>query len=139
MTATAAEPPAAAAAATVAHAPRPRHAPDLDARRHRRIDGLHDVWLIPHPSGGVATPAGTAAEDVRILVSDGGARLDTFRDMASLLGHDVLVCPDGAVLRQQAATGDATGPLDAVPVDEKSGRVVDWDLVQPLGRATDLP
>ncbi|GIJ49560.1 hypothetical protein Val02_64460 [Virgisporangium aliadipatigenens] len=154
---TAAEPPAAAAAAAVAHAPRPRHAPEIDARRHRRIDGLHDVWLIPHPSGGVTTPddprttmtagllaemvrrSGTAAEDVRILVSDGGSRLDMFRDMASLLGHDVLVCPAGAVLRQQAANGDPTGPLDAVPVDETTGRVVDWELVQPLGRATDLP
>ena len=154
MMAAAAEPPARAA---VAHTPRQRRTADLDAQRHRRIDGLHDVWLVPHPSGGVAAPddprvaltagplaemvrrSGTAAEDVRMLVSDGGGRLDLFRDVAALLGHDVLVCPAGAVLRQRAATGDATGPLDAVPVDEATGRDVDWELVQPLGRATDLP
>ncbi|MGC4769028.1 hypothetical protein ACLQ25_08585 [Micromonospora sp. DT44] len=133
----------------------------FDPRRHLRIAGLFDLWLEPGPEGGLVVPtepsvllnargitdlvrrSGEAAHDVRILTSDGTRNRDLFSEVAGLLGHDVLVSPDGADVRhryryrrQENAEG---GPLHAVPLDRVTRRCMDWVVIQPPDLATPLP
>ncbi|BCB74992.1 hypothetical protein GCM10022251_75570 [Phytohabitans flavus] len=128
----------------------------FDPRKHRRITGLFDLWLEPGPRGGLVLPArpdrlltprsiadlvrrsGEAANDVRILTDDGARHSGLLSEVAGLLAHDVLVGPDGAVIRHHAGR-DGTGPLHAVPLDRASHRPKDWLVIQPPDLATPLP
>ncbi|MGX4654699.1 hypothetical protein ACWCHM_13470 [Micromonospora sp. SCSIO 07396] len=137
----------------------------FDVRRHRRIAGLYDLWLAPGPGGRLVVPSAPgrpldaravatlvrhgadAAQDVRILADDGARHLDLFTEVAGLLGHDVLVSPDGSDIRHtvdRSATGPArpaadSGPLDAVPLDRVTRQPMDWLVLQPPDLATSLP
>jgi hypothetical protein len=74
---------------------------------------------------------------VRILTDDGARHIDLLGEVAGLLAHDVLVGPEGAVIRH-AGRGES-GPLHAVPLDRATRRVTDWLVVQPPDLATPLP
>ncbi|WP_328346430.1 hypothetical protein [Micromonospora sp. NBC_00421] len=137
----------------------------FDPRRHRRIAGLFDLWLAPGPGGRLVVPTdpgrpldaravatlvrhgADAAQDVRILADDGARHLDLFTEVAGLLGHDVLVSPDGSDIRHATdrTTGGAArpaadgGPLDAVPLDRVTRQPMDWLVLQPPDLATSLP
>jgi hypothetical protein len=137
----------------------------FDPRRHRRIAGLFDLWLAPGPGGRLVVPTapdrpldaravatlvrrgGDAAQDVRILADDGARHLDLFTEVAGLLGHDVLVSPDGSDIRHATdrSTGGTTrpgtdvAPLDAVPLDRVTRQPMDWLVLQPPDLATSLP
>ncbi|RIV40215.1 hypothetical protein [Micromonospora radicis] len=126
----------------------------FDPRRHRRVPGLFDLWLAPGDRGGLVLPrkpdrpltaraitdlvrrSGETADDVRILTADGARHADLFSEVAGLLGHDVLVSPEGADIRHHDR-GD--GPLHAVPFDRSSNRARDWLVIQPPELATPLP
>ncbi|MGC4892293.1 hypothetical protein [Micromonospora sp. DT31] len=132
----------------------------FDPRRHRRVPGLLDLWLVCGPRGRPALPAepdrpldaaavadlvrrtGDAADDVRILTDDGARHAELFTEVAGLLGHDVLVSPDGADIRQVLA-GPApntdNGPLHALPLDRVTRQPMDWLVLQPPDLATPLP
>jgi hypothetical protein len=128
----------------------------FDPRRHRRITGLFDLWLGPGPRGGLVLPAqpdrslnaraltelihrsGEAANDVRILANDGARHAELFSEVAGLLGHDVLVSPDGTDVRHHAVRG-SNGPMHAVPLDRRTHRAMDWLVIQPPDLATPLP
>ncbi|MFI2710662.1 hypothetical protein ACH495_11105 [Micromonospora sp. NPDC018662] len=134
----------------------------FDPRRHRRVPGLLDLWLVCGPRGKPALPTapdrpldapaladlvrrtGEAADDVRILTDDGARHAELFTEVAGLLGHDVLVSPDGADIRQvlpgrvpEADTDD--GPLHALPLDRVTRQPMDWLVLQPPDLATPLP
>ncbi|MFI9644096.1 hypothetical protein ACIG87_29270 [Micromonospora sp. NPDC051925] len=129
----------------------------FDPRRHLRIPGLFDLWLEPGPRGGLVVPtepsstldargiadlvrrSGESADDVRILTGDGARNLDLFSDVAGLLGHDVLVSPDGAEIRHRRRADAGAGPLHAVPLDRVTRRPMDWLVIQPPDLATPLP
>ncbi|MEU8372632.1 hypothetical protein AB0C22_05865 [Micromonospora sp. NPDC048894] len=137
----------------------------FDPRRHRRIAGLFDLWLAPGPGGRLVVPTdpgrpldaravatlvrhgADAAQDVRILADDGARHVELFTEVAGLLGHDVLVSPDGSDIRHATdrTTGPATrstsdgGPLDAVPLDRVTRQPMDWLVLQPPDLATSLP
>ncbi|MFJ6197319.1 hypothetical protein [Micromonospora sp. NPDC092111] len=137
----------------------------FDPRRHRRIAGLFDLWLAPGPAGRLVVPtdpdrpldaravaglvrrAGDAAADVRILADDGARHLDLFTEVAGLLGHDVLISPEGADIRHATGRptgtvpGDTTGdgPLHAVPLHRVTRQPMDWLVLQPPDLATPLP
>ncbi|MEU4528543.1 hypothetical protein AB0F49_09995 [Micromonospora ureilytica] len=131
----------------------------FDPRRHLRVAGLFDLWLEPGPRGGLVVPvepsvaltargiadlvrrSGESADDVRILTGDGARNMDLFSEVAGLLGHDVLVSPDGAEIRHRhRRQGDAeTGPRHAVPLDRVTRRPLDWIVLQPPDLATPLP
>ncbi|MFC0097793.1 hypothetical protein ACFFKH_09650 [Micromonospora marina] len=132
----------------------------FDPRRHRRVPGLLDLWLVCGPRGRPALPTepdrpldapavadlvrrtGDAADDVRILADDGARHADLFTEVAGLLGHDVLVSPDGADIRQVLAgrAPDADdGPLHALPLDRVTRQPMDWLVLQPPDLATPLP
>ncbi|MEU1754065.1 hypothetical protein ABZ436_15555 [Micromonospora matsumotoense] len=137
----------------------------FDPRRHRRIAGLFDLWLAPGPGGRLVVPTdpgrpldaravatlvrhgADAAQDVRILADDGARHLELFTEVAGLLGHDVLVSPDGSDIRHATdrTTGPAArpatdgGPLDAVPLDRVTRQPMDWLVLQPPDLATSLP
>ncbi|SCG33849.1 hypothetical protein [Micromonospora humi] len=132
----------------------------FDPRRHRRVPGLLDLWLVCGPRGRPALPSaperpldapavaelvrrtGDAADDVRILTDDGARHAELFTEVAGLLGHDVLVSPDGADIRQvlPGRTSDADdGPLHALPLDRVTRQPMDWLVLQPPGLATPLP
>lgn len=124
--------------------------------RCRQVDGLHDVPLIrlATAGGGLATPAapdtpltgrGLAdlvrrasgpTDDVRMLTDDGAAHDALFREVAGLLGRDVLTTPDGA--RVDRWPGEDEAP-DAVAVDRATGEPVGWTVIQPPDLATPLP
>ncbi|MFI5837363.1 hypothetical protein ACIA5A_27175 [Micromonospora sp. NPDC051300] len=132
----------------------------FDPRRHRRVPGLLDLWLVCGPRGRPALPSdperpldapavaelvrrsGDVADDVRILADDGARHADLFTEVAGLLGHDVLVSPDGADIRQvlpgRAPEGDG-GPLHALPLDRVTRQPMDWLVLQPPDLATPLP
>lgn len=128
----------------------------FDPHRHRRIPGLFDLWLEPGARGGLVLPtkpdrpldaraitdlvrrSGHAADDVRILTSDGARHSELFSEVAGLLAHDVLVTPDGAEIRHHDRRG-GDGPLHAVPVDRATRHVRDWLVIQPPELATPLP
>ncbi|MFV2099663.1 hypothetical protein [Micromonospora sp. LOL_024] len=128
----------------------------FDPRRHRRVTGLFDLWLEPGIHGGLVVPdkpdrpltasaitdlvrrSGETAIDVRILTQDGTRHAELFSEVAGLLAHDVLVSPDGAVIRHHDRhTG--SGPLHAVPLDRTTRQVRDWIAIQPPELATPLP
>jgi hypothetical protein len=128
----------------------------FDLSRHRRVAGLFDLWLEPGVHGGLVVPhkpdkpltasaiadlvrrSGETANDVRILTQDGARHTELFSEVAGLLAHDVLVSPDGAVIRHHdRPTG--TGPLHAVPLDRTTRQVRDWMMIQPPELATPLP
>lgn len=131
----------------------------FDPRRHLRVAGLFDLWLEPGPRGGLVVPvepsvaltargiadlvrrSGESADDVRILTGDGARNMDLFSEVAGLLGHDVLVSPDGAEIRHRhRRQGDAeTGPRHAVPLDRVTRRPLDWIVLQPPDLATPCP
>ncbi|MEU0550511.1 hypothetical protein [Micromonospora sp. NPDC005979] len=129
----------------------------FDPRRHLRIPGLFDLWLEPGPRGGLVVPAepsatltargiadlvrrsGEPADDVRILTGDGARNGDLFSEVAGLLGHDVLVSPDGAEIRHRRRGDAAVGPSHAVPLDRITRRPMDWMVIQPPDLATPLP
>lgn len=137
----------------------------FDPRRHRRIAGLFDLWLAPGPGGRLVVPTapdrpldaravatlvrrgGDAAQDVRILADDGARHLDLFTEVAGLLGHDVLVSPDGSDIRHATdrtaggttPPGADVAPLDAVPLDRVTRQPMDWLVLQPPDLATPLP
>lgn len=132
----------------------------FDPRRHRRVPGLLDLWLVCGPRGKPALPTapdrpldapaladlvrrtGDAADDVRILTDDGARHAELFTEVAGLLGHDVLVSPDGADIRQvlPGRVPDAgDGPLHALPLDRVTRQPMDWLVLQPPDLATPLP
>ncbi|MFF5173319.1 hypothetical protein ACFY3U_11855 [Micromonospora sp. NPDC000089] len=132
----------------------------FDPRRHRRVPGLLDLWLVCGPRGRPALPSepdrpldapavadlvqrtGDAADDVRILADDGARHTELFTEVAGLLGHDVLVSPDGADIRQVLTgevAGAAGGPLHALPLDRITRQPMDWLVLQPPDLATPLP
>ncbi|MFF0234410.1 hypothetical protein [Micromonospora sp. NPDC005254] len=132
----------------------------FDPRRHRRVPGLLDLWLVCGPRGRPALPGepdrpldapavadlvrrtGDVADDVRILADDGARHAELFTEVAGLLGHDVLVSPDGADIRQVLAgrAPDADdGPLHALPLDRVTRQPMDWLVLQPPDLATPLP
>ncbi|MEU8419586.1 hypothetical protein AB0C15_01755 [Micromonospora sp. NPDC048835] len=131
----------------------------FDPRRHLRIPGLFDLWLEPGPRGGLVVPtepsitlnarsiadlvrrSGESADDVRILTGDGARNGDLFSEVAGMLGHDVLVSPDGAEIRHRhLSRGKAeVGPLHAIPLDRVTRRPKDWMVIQPPDLATALP
>lgn len=137
----------------------------FDPRRHRRIAGLFDLWLAHGPRGRLVMPtdpsrsvdarsiadlvrrAGDAADDVRILADDGARHVDLFTEVAGLLGHDVLISPEGTDIRHTAPraggadAGEAgkAGPLHAVPLDRVTRQPMDWLVLQPPDLATPLP
>ncbi|MBX7265048.1 hypothetical protein KIF24_02565 [Micromonospora sp. Llam7] len=128
----------------------------FDLSRHRRITGLFDLWLEPGERGGLVVPrkpdrpltasditdlvrrSGEAANDVRILAADGARHTELFSEVAGLLAHDVLVSPDGAVVRHHDRQ-IGNEPLHAVPLDRTTRRVSDWLVIQPPELATPLP
>ena len=128
----------------------------LDAHHHRRIDGLFDLWL-EHVVGGFAAPAapdrpldarriadlvrraGAAGDDVRLLAADGARHADVAREVAGLLGRDVLVTPAGSDVRHRHRPGDDDTLRDAIPIDRLTGQPVDWLVIQPPDLATELP
>src|SRR4051812_39777402 len=95
------------------------HTQRFDARQHRRVAGLFDLWLESHPDGGVAAPgdpdlaltardlvdivrrSGDPADDVRLLTDHGESLGPLFAEVAGLLGRDVLVTPAGATVRHR--------------------------------------
>ncbi|NLU77217.1 hypothetical protein HCA58_02175 [Micromonospora sp. HNM0581] len=128
----------------------------FDPRRHRRVTGLFDLWLEPGIHGGLVVPdrpdrpltataitdlvrrSGETANDVRILTQDGTRYAELFSEVAGLLAHDVLVSPDGAVIRHHGRqTGD--GPMHAIPLDRTTRQARDWIVIQPPELATPLP
>ncbi|QLQ36445.1 hypothetical protein [Micromonospora robiginosa] len=132
----------------------------FDPRRHRRVPGLLDLWLVCGPRGRPALPSeperpldapavaelvrrtGDVADDVRILADDGARHAELFTEVAGLLGHDVLVSPDGADIRQvlPARTPEVgDGPLHALPLDRVTRQPMDWLVLQPPDLATPLP
>ncbi|MFD6566790.1 hypothetical protein [Micromonospora profundi] len=137
----------------------------FDPRRHRRVSGLFDLWLAPGPKGRLMVPtdpnrlldarsiadlvrrAGDAADDVRILTDDGARHADLFTEVAGLLGHDVLVSPEGTDIRHTAprvngadtASAGSAGPLHAVPLHRVTRQPMDWLVLQPPDLATHLP
>ncbi|MEU4569452.1 hypothetical protein [Micromonospora sp. NPDC023956] len=138
----------------------------FDPHRHRRISGLFDLWLETDPDGGLVVPSaparrldargvadlvrrsGGAADDVRILTDDGARHSGLFREVAGLLGHDVLIGPAGTDIRHVTARGPAEqqrsdeaepGPLHAVALDRVTRCPLDWIVLQPPDLATDLP
>ena len=129
----------------------------FDPRRHLRIPGLFDLWLEPGPRGGLVVPAepsstlnardiadlvrrsGESADDIRILTGDGARNSDLFSEVAGLLGHDVLVSPDGAEIRHRRRGNAETAPLHAVPLGRVTRRPMDWLVIQPPDLATPLP
>ncbi|WP_428964153.1 hypothetical protein [Micromonospora fluostatini] len=139
----------------------------FDPRRHRRVAGLFDLWLAPGPEGRLVVPTdpgrsldargvadlvrrgGEAADDVRILTDDGARHTDLFTEVAGLLGHDVLISPEGSDIRHITARKlgggdpgdgpDGGGPLHALPLDRVTRRPMDWIVLQPPDLATPLP
>ncbi|WP_229403245.1 hypothetical protein [Micromonospora okii] len=135
----------------------------FDPRRHRRVPGLLDLWLVGGPQGRPALPTepdrsldatavadlvrrtGDVADDVRVLLDDGARHTELFTEVAGLLGHDVLVSPEGADIRHAvpvaAPRADATpdGPLHALPLDRVTRQPLDWLVLQPPDLATPLP
>ncbi|MBQ1027869.1 hypothetical protein [Micromonospora sp. C95] len=128
----------------------------FDLSRHRRVAGLFDLWLEPGVHGGLVVPhkpdepltasaitdlvrrSGETANDVRILTQDGARHTGLFSEVAGLLSHDVLVSPDGAVIRHHERRIGA-GPLHAIPLDRTTRQVRDWIVIQPPELATPLP
>ncbi|GIJ25007.1 hypothetical protein Vqi01_01690 [Micromonospora qiuiae] len=128
----------------------------FDPSRHRRITGLFDLWLEPGVRGGLVVPqkpdrpltaraiidliqrSGEPANDVRILTADGARYTELFSEVAGMLAHDVLVSPDGAVIRHHDRQA-GNRPLHAIPLDRKTRRVKDWLVIQPPDLATPLP
>ncbi|GAB7042499.1 MULTISPECIES: hypothetical protein [Catenuloplanes] len=123
--------------------------------RCRQVAGLHDVPLIRAATGnGLAAPfapdtpltgrrladlvrhASGPTDDVRMLTDDGAAHDALFREVAGLLGRDVLTTPDGA--RVDRWPGEDEAP-DAVAVDRATGEPVGWTVIQPPDLATPLP
>ncbi|MER7167816.1 hypothetical protein ABT336_17320 [Micromonospora sp. NPDC000207] len=140
----------------------------FDPRRHRRVAGLLDLWMATGPEGRLVVPTdpgrpldaravaelvrrtGDAADDVRILADDGARHLEVFTEVAGLLGHDVLISPEGADIRHTNAPVTETGgdrtdrgtedsPLHAVPLHRITRQPMDWLVVQPPDLATPLP
>ncbi|MDP9796134.1 hypothetical protein J2S43_004646 [Catenuloplanes nepalensis] len=127
--------------------------------RYRQVTGLHDVPLIRPAAGGLATPgtpetpltgrsladlvrrSSGPTDDVRMLTDDGTAHDALFREVAGLLGRDVLTTPDGARLdrvRLDRLPGDDEAP-DAIAIDRATGEPVEWTVIQPPDLATPLP
>ncbi|MEU5909175.1 hypothetical protein [Micromonospora sp. NPDC047527] len=137
----------------------------FDPRRHRRVAGLFDLWLAPGPKGRLMVPTdpnrlldarsiadlvrrtGDAADDVRILTDDGARHADLFTEVAGLLGHDVLISPEGTDIRHtaprvigaDAGSAGTAGPLHAVPLHRVTRQPMDWLVLQPPDLATHLP
>ncbi|MGW0504407.1 hypothetical protein [Micromonospora sp. NPDC003241] len=129
----------------------------LDVARHRRVEGLFDVWLEPRPDGALAAlgsdgPAltakdiadlvrrsGAAGDDVRMLTADGERRASLFREVAAMLGQDVLITPAGADVRHRWLPEEPEAPRDAVAVERAGGNPVDWMVIQPPGLESSLP
>ncbi|GGM14814.1 hypothetical protein GCM10012279_36230 [Micromonospora yangpuensis] len=137
----------------------------FDPRRHRRIAGLLDLWMATGPEGRLMVPTdpgrpldaravanlvrrvGDAAHEVRILADDGARHIGLFTEVAGLLGHDVLISPEGADIRHTniQVTENGTGPapedapLHAVPMDRVTRQPKDWLVLQPPDLATPLP
>ncbi|MFI5838808.1 hypothetical protein ACIA8K_03705 [Catenuloplanes sp. NPDC051500] len=123
------------------------------ASQYRRLAGLHDVPLLPLPTGGLATPdlpdtpltgrrladlirrASGPSDDIRILTADGAGHRALFREVAGLLGRDVLTTPDGA--RLDPWPGEDEAP-DAAAVDRLTGEPVAWEIIQPPDLDTPL-
>jgi hypothetical protein len=118
---------------------------------YRRLDGLFDLELVPGPEGDLRTPKGAApldadelaelvrrtggaGDDVRILMAGAGRHRAVFAELAALLGRDVLITPAGSEPSWSSAEAN-----EATFVDAATGRLADWQLVQPLSMATDLP
>ncbi|MDR7274233.1 hypothetical protein [Catenuloplanes atrovinosus] len=115
---------------------------------HRHPAGLVDVRLTPHPDGGLVTPdapgepltgrrlaelvrrGGEPSDDARMLIDDGAAFAPLFREVAGLLGRDVLCVPEGAVLGGDPAV---------IARDRVTGVPVEWTVIQPPDLATPLP
>ncbi|WBB55277.1 hypothetical protein [Verrucosispora sp. WMMD573] len=141
---------------TAAGFDKPQTTHRFDPRRHRRITGLFDLWLEPGVHGGLVVPdrpdrpltasaitdlvrrSGETADDVRILTQDGARHTDLFGEVAGLLAHDVLVSPDGAVIRHHDRQV-GNGPRHAIPLDRTTRQVRDWIVIQPPELATPLP
>ncbi|GAB7052388.1 hypothetical protein [Catenuloplanes indicus] len=123
--------------------------------RYRQVTGLYDVPLIRlHATGGLVVPtapdtpltgrrladlvrrASGPTDDVRMLTDDGAADDALFREVAGLLGRDVLTTPDGARVDRWPSEGDEP---DAVAVDRVTGEPVGWTVIQPPDLATPLP
>ncbi|MFF5179749.1 hypothetical protein ACFY2Q_17145 [Micromonospora sp. NPDC000316] len=134
----------------------------FDPRRHRRVAGLFDLWLAPGPKGRLMVPTdpnrmldarsiadlvrrtGDAGDDIRILTDDGARHVDLFTEVAGLLGHDVLISPEGTDIRHTAprvngADAGTAGPLHAVPLHRVTRQPMDWLVLQPPDLATHLP
>lgn len=121
----------------------------------RPVAGLHDLFLVHTPDGGLAHPdfptvALTADQladharahlpdggHLRLLVDDGARHSTLLGRVADLLGCDVLVAPAGASVGLLPGPAGTVG--EAVPVDRASGEVVEWELVQPASLTTRLP
>lgn len=124
--------------------------------QHRRLAGLFDIWLEPHPDGDLVAAAdpdtrltarhlvdmvrrsGGPADDVRVLIDDGERWHGLFDEASGLLGRDILISPSGSTIRHlRPAAGEDL--FDAVPVDRVTGWPVNWKAIQPPDLWTPLP